>query len=91
MMASIIIAVVGLSAQYPDGHRSTISAVANVNSIYFGSDHSQGFIDRATADFGIPVTTTKADADSNANTWKKVYTHDGAAISKPQIINVEEL
>ena len=57
-----------------------IGAVANVNRIYFASDHSQGFTDRITTDFDILVATTIADADSAANTWKKVYTHDGAPI-----------
>lgn len=59
-----------------------IGDVANVNRIFFGSDHSQGFLDRTTADFDILVATTKADANSDANTWKKVYTHKGDAISK---------
>ena len=45
-----------------------IGAVANVNRIYFGSDHSQGFVDRTTTDFDILVATTKADANSEANT-----------------------
>ena len=56
--------------------------VANVNRVYFGSDHSQGFVDRTTADFDILVATTKADPNSDANTWKKVYTHKGDPISK---------
>ena len=56
--------------------------VANVNRILFGSDHSQGFLDRTTADFDILVATTKADPNSDAKTWTKVYTHKGDAISK---------
>ena len=59
-----------------------IGDVANVNRIYFGSDHSQGFLDRTTADFDILVATTKADPNSDANTWTKVYTHKGDPISK---------
>jgi len=59
-----------------------IGEVANVNRILFGSDHSQGFLDRTTADFDILVATTKADANSDAKTWTKVYTHKGDAISK---------
>ena len=59
-----------------------IGDVANVNRIYFGSDHSQGFLDRTTADFDILVATTKADPNSDANTWEKVYTHKGDPISK---------
>ena len=53
-----------------------------MNRIFFGSDHSQGFLDRTTVDFDILVATTVADANSEANTWKKVYTHKGEAISK---------
>ncbi len=59
-----------------------IGAVANVNRIFFGSDHSQGFLDRTTADFDILVATTKADEKSDANTWKKVYTHKNGPVSK---------
>lgn len=59
-----------------------IGAVANVNTIYFGSDHSQGFLDRMAKDFDILVATVKADANSDAGTWKKVYTHKGDNISK---------
>lgn len=59
-----------------------IGAVANVNRIYFASDHSQGFVDRVTADFDILVATVKADANSDAGTWTKVYTHKGDPISK---------
>ena len=59
-----------------------IGAVANVNTIYFGSDHSQGFVDRMAKDFDILVATAKADANSDAGTWKKVYTHKGDNISK---------
>lgn len=58
-----------------------MGAVASVNRIYFGSDHSQGFTDRTTLDFDILVATTVADADSAATSWKKVYTHKGNAIS----------
>lgn len=68
-----------------------IGAVANVNRIYFGSDHSQGFLDRTTADFDILVATTKADADSNAETWKKVYIHDGAPISETTEITFDDV
>ena len=59
-----------------------IGAVANVNTIYFGSDHSQGFLDRMAKDFDILVATAKADPNSDAGTWKKVYTHKGDNISK---------
>ena len=59
-----------------------IGAVANVNTIYFGSDHSQGFLDRMAKDFDILVATVKADANSEAGTWKKVYTHKGDTVSK---------
>ena len=59
-----------------------IGAVANVNTIYFGSDHSQGFLDRMAKDFDILVATAKADPNSEAGTWKKVYTHKGDNISK---------
>jgi hypothetical protein len=52
-----------------------IGDVANVNRIFFGSDHSQGFADRTPADFDILVATTKADPNSDAGTWKKVYEH----------------
>lgn len=68
-----------------------IGAVANVNTIYFGSDHSQGFLDRTTADFDILVATVKADADSDAGTWKKVYTHKGDAISKTTEITFDDV
>ena len=34
------------------------------------------------ADFDILVATTKADPDSGANTWTKVYTHKGDPISE---------
>lgn len=57
-----------------------IGAVGNVNRIFFGSDHSQGFADRTVTDFDILVATTKADDDSGANTWKKVHTHKGDPI-----------
>lgn len=68
-----------------------IGAVANVNRIYFGSDHAQSFLDRPTSDFDILVATTKADANSEANTWKKVYTHKGAAISKTTEITFDDV
>ncbi|RKU12103.1 hypothetical protein C6501_11365 [Candidatus Poribacteria bacterium] len=68
-----------------------IGAVANVNRIYFGSDHAQNFLDRMTADFDILVATTKADANSEANTWTKVYTHKGAAISKTTEITFDDV
>ena len=56
--------------------------VANVNRIYFASDHSQGFLDRTTADFDILVATSKADPNSDAGTWTKIYTHKGDPISE---------
>ena len=59
-----------------------IGDVANVNRIYFASDHSQGFLDRTTADFDILVATTKADPNSEAKTWTKVYTHKGDPVSE---------
>ena len=59
-----------------------IGDVANVNRIIFGSDHSQGFLDRMALDFDILVATTKADPDSEANTWEKVYTHKGDPVSE---------
>ncbi len=59
-----------------------MGAVANVNRMYFGSDHSQGFTDRLALDFDILVASTIADADSEATTWNKVYTHKGGAVSK---------
>ena len=59
-----------------------IGEVANVNRIYFGSDHSQGFFDRTAADFDILVATKVADPNSEAITWEKVYTHNGEPISK---------
>lgn len=68
-----------------------IGAVANVNRIYFGSDHSQGFLDRTAADFDILVATTKADPNSEANTWKKVYTHKGGPISKTTEISFDDV
>ncbi|MCG9126641.1 hypothetical protein JT359_03465 [Candidatus Poribacteria bacterium] len=68
-----------------------IGAVANVNTVYFGSDHSQGFFDRTAADFDILVATTKADADSEAATWKKVYTHKGDAISQTTEITFDDV
>lgn len=68
-----------------------IGAVANVNRIYFGSDHSQGFLDRTAVDFDILVATTKADANSEANTWEKVYTHKGGPISKTTEITFDDV
>ena len=68
-----------------------IGEIANVNTIFFGSDHSQGFLDRTTQDFDILVATVKADADSNANTWEKVYTHKGAAVSKTTEFNFDDI
>ncbi len=62
-----------------------------MNRIYFGSDHSQGFLDRTAANFDILVATTKADANSEANTWKMVYTHDGAPISKTTEITFDDV
>ena len=52
-----------------------IGAVANVNRIYFASDHSQGFVDRTTVDFDILVATTNADADSLMQTHGKRFIH----------------
>ena len=68
-----------------------IGEVANVNRIIFGSDHSQGFIDRTTADFDILVATKVADADSEANTWNIVYTHKGAPVSKTTEITFDDV
>ena len=56
--------------------------VANVNRIYFASDHAQNFQDRKAVDFDILVATTKADPNSEANTWTKIYTHKGDPISE---------
>ena len=63
----------------------------NVNRIIFGSDHSQGFVDRTTADFDILVATQVADANSEANTWENVYTHEGAPISKTTEITFDDV
>lgn len=68
-----------------------IGEVANVNRIIFGSDHSQGFVDRTTADFDILVATIVADANSEANTWENVYTHKGAPISKTTEITFDDV
>lgn len=68
-----------------------IGDVANVNRIFFGSDHSQGFLDRTTVDFDILVATTVADADSEANTWKKVYTHKGEAVSETTELTFDDV
>jgi hypothetical protein len=68
-----------------------IGAVANVNTIYFGSDHSQGFLDRMAKDFDILVATVKADANSDAGSWKKVYTHKGDAISKTTKLTFDDV
>ena len=59
-----------------------LGEVANVNRIFFASDHSQGFLDRRTADFDILVATTTADPNSDAKTWTNVYTHKGDAVSE---------
>ena len=55
-----------------------IGDVAKVNRVFLGSDHSQGFADRVLADFDILVATQKADEDSDAKTWTKVFTYDKA-------------
>lgn len=68
-----------------------IGEVANVNRIIIGSDHAQDFIDRMATDFDILVATSKADANSEANTWKKVYTHDGTPISKTTEIEFDDV
>ena len=68
-----------------------IGEVANVNRIIFGSDHSQDFLDRTTADFDILVATTVADANSDANTWENVYTHKGEPISKTTEITFDDV
>ena len=68
-----------------------IGEVVNVNRIIFGSDHSQGFVDRTTADFDILVATQVADANSEANTWENVYTHKGAPISKTTEITFDDV
>ncbi len=68
-----------------------IGEVANVNRIIFGSDHAQDFLDRTTADFDILVATTVADANSEANTWEKVYTHKGEPVSKTTEIEFDDV
>lgn len=68
-----------------------IGEVANVNRIIFGSDHSQGFLDRMAADFDILIATTNADVNSEANTWKIVYTHKGTPISKTTEITFDDV
>lgn len=68
-----------------------IGEVVNVNRIIFGSDHSQGFVDRTTADFDILVAAQVADANSEANTWENVYTHEGAPISKTTEITFDDV
>lgn len=65
--------------------------VANVNRIIFGSDHSQGFVDRTTVDFDILVATTKADPNSEANTWENVYTHKGDPVSETTEFTFEDV
>ncbi len=59
-----------------------IGAVANVNRIFFASDHSQGFIDRTAADFDILVATTKADANSMQIHGKKSTPTRGHQLAK---------
>lgn len=65
--------------------------VANVNRIFFASDHSQGFLDRTTADFDILVATSKADPDSDADTWTQVYTHKGDPVSETTEFTFEDV
>ncbi|MBI1924445.1 hypothetical protein HYR99_09355 [Candidatus Poribacteria bacterium] len=55
-----------------------IGRVTRVNRVFLGSDHSQGFNDRAATDFAILVATATADPDSNASTWKSVLTYKDA-------------
>ena len=59
----------------PSWAQIDIGEVGNINRIIFGSDHSQGFADRACMDFDILVAAEKAAEKSNAATWKKVYEH----------------
>ena len=37
------------------------------------------------------MATSKADANSEANTWKKVYTHKGGPISKTTEITFDDV
>ena len=59
----------------PSWAQIDIGEVGNINRVIFGSDHSQGFADRACNDFDILVAKDKAAEKSNAATWKKVYEH----------------
>ena len=61
-----------IGAKYPGWVQIDLGKVATINRVFFGSDHSQGFADRAATEFNILVATDKADADSTAASWKKV-------------------
>ena len=64
-----------IGGKYPGWVQIDLGKVANVNWVFFGSDHSQGFADRAATEFNILVATDKADKDSTAASWKKAFTY----------------
>lgn len=56
-----------------------IGQVATVDRVFFGSDHSQGFNDRAATNFEILVSEKVADKDSKAGTWKVMLKYNDVA------------
>jgi hypothetical protein len=65
-----------IGGTYPGWVQVDLGKVATINRVFFGSDHSQGFADRAATEFNILVATDTADADSDAASWEKVLSYN---------------
>jgi hypothetical protein len=68
-----------ISGGEPSWAQIDIGQVAKVNRVFFGSDKSQGFNDRAAAVFEILLADKVADKDSKAATWKRVFKYNDPA------------
>ncbi|HCK16346.1 TPA: hypothetical protein DHW51_19635 [Candidatus Poribacteria bacterium] len=77
-----------IGQKYPGWIQVDLGKIATINRIFMGSDHSQGFADRAATQFDVLVATDKADKDSAAASWKKAFSYNNK--EKP-IRNTTEL
>ena len=67
-----------IGAKYPGWIQIDLGKIATINRIFLGSDHSQGFADRATSQFDVLVAADEAAKDSAAASWKKAFSYNNA-------------
>jgi len=67
-----------IGAKYPGWIQIDLGKIATINRIFLGSDHSQGFADRATSQFDVLVAADEAAKDSAAASWKKAFSYNNS-------------